>query len=110
MQRFGFLAVLILLGSSAHAGGYSFSIGGHRIHIESSRHCRSTSCASVSISGIYQSRGKRDRYEDDIRDTVEPAKTPAAPTQTVSPAPVAPPVSNPVAPPAVAAPPPAAFK
>lgn len=110
MKRFCFLAVLMLLSSSAFAGGYSFSIGGHRVHIESSRHCRSTSCASVSISGIYQSRGKRDRYEDDVRDTAEPAKAPAPAPQTVSPVPAAPPASNPVVPPAAAAPPPAVFK
>lgn len=110
MKRFCFLAVLMLLSSSAYAGGYSFSIGGHRINIESSRHCRSTSCASVSISGIYQSRGKRDRYDDDISDTVGAVKAPAAPTQTVSPLPVAPPVSSPVIPPAAAVPPPAVFK
>ena len=107
MQRFCFLAVLMLLSSSAYAGGSSFSIGGHRINIESSRHCRSTSCASVSISGI--SRGKRDRYDDDSSDTAEPVKAPAAPTQTVSPPPVTPPTVAAVLP-AAAAPPPAVFK
>jgi uncharacterized protein (DUF2147 family) len=92
MRRFGFLAVLMLLSPPAHAGGsFSFSIGGHRIHIESSAHCRSTSCASVSISGIYQSRRSRDRYDDDNRDPVEPANNPPVPS-------------------AVAAPPPAVFK
>jgi Uncharacterized protein conserved in bacteria (DUF2147) len=97
MRRFCFFAVLMVLSPSAHAGGsFSFSIGGHRIHIESSAHCRSTSCASVSVSGISQSRRNRDRFDDDNRDTVDPVKTPAAPAQTV--------------PPAVAAPPPAVFK
>jgi hypothetical protein len=110
MKRFCFLAVLMLLSSSAHAGGYSFAIGGHRIHIESSRHCRATSCASVSISGIYQSRGKRDRYDDDSSDTAEPVRAPAAATQTVSPVATAPLASSPAAPLAAAAPPPAVFK
>ena len=42
MKRFCFLAVLIALSSSAHAGrSISFSVGSHRVHIESSRHCRS---------------------------------------------------------------------
>ena len=51
MKRFCFLAVLIALTSSAHAGrSISFSVGGHRVQIESSRHCRSVSCASMSIS------------------------------------------------------------
>jgi uncharacterized protein (DUF2147 family) len=109
MRRFCFLAVLMVLSPSAHAGGsFSFSIGGHRIHIESSAHCRSTSCASVSVSGISQSRRNRDRYDDDNRDTVDPVKAPAAPTPTVSP--VAAPASNPAVPPAVAVPPPAVFK
>src|SRR5580704_7510979 len=106
MRRFWFLAVLMALSPPAYADSFSFSIGGHRIHIESSRYCRSTSCASVSISGI-KSRRNRDRYDDDDRDTVDPVKAPVAPTQTVSP--VAPPASNPV-PPAVAAPPQAVFK
>jgi len=100
MRRFWFLAVLMALSPPAHEDSFSFSIGGHRIHIESSRYCRSTSCASVSISGI-KSRRNRDRYDDGDRDTIDPA--PAAPTQTVSPA--APPANNP-APPAVTAPPP----
>ena len=107
MRRFWFFAVLMLLSPPAYAGSFSFSIGGHRIHIESSRYCRSTSCASVSISGILQSRRNRDRYDDDDRNTVDPVKVPPVPTQTVSPA--APPAHNPV-PPAVIAPPPAVFK
>jgi hypothetical protein len=71
MKRFCFLAVLMLLGSTAHAGdSFSFVVGGHRIHIDASRHCRSTSCASVSISGVSRNRGRyddRDRYDDDDR-------------------------------------------
>src|SRR5258707_15331259 len=97
MRRFWLLTVLMVLSPSAHADSFSFSIGGHRIHVESSRYCRSTSCASVSISGISQSRRNRDRYDDDGRDTVDPVKGPAAPTQTVSPA--APPPNNPPVPP-----------
>ncbi|NOJ42044.1 DUF2147 domain-containing protein [Bradyrhizobium australiense] len=84
MKRFCFLAVLMLLGSSAHArGSISFNIGGHRVRIESSLHCRSTSCASMSVSRSLNWRHKRDRYDDDHGAGV-PAK--AAP-QTVSPPP-----------------------
>jgi uncharacterized protein (DUF2147 family) len=108
MRRFWFLAVLMVLSPPVYAGSFAFSIGGHRIHIESSRYCRSTSCASVSISGIYQSRRDRDRYDDDNRDTVDPVKAPAAPTQTAAPIIAAAPTNNPAA--AVAAPPPAVFK
>lgn len=97
MKRFCVLAVLMLLSPSAHAGNsFSFSIGGHRIHIESSRYCRSTSC--VSISGISDWRSKRDDISDNR----------AAPA-TVSSVPAAPVVSNP-AQPVVAAPPAAVYK
>ena len=66
MKRFCFLAVLMALSSSAYAGrSISFSVGGHRVHIESSRHCRSISCASMSISRRLNWRRKRDRYDDD---------------------------------------------
>ena len=66
MKRIFWLAALMALSPPAHAGSsISFSVGGHRIHIEASRHCRSTSCASVSVSGIYDSRRKRDRFDDD---------------------------------------------
>ncbi|WMT73164.1 DUF2147 domain-containing protein [Bradyrhizobium sp. Ash2021] len=110
MRRFWFLALLMVLSRPAYAGSFSFSIGGHRIHIESSRYCRSTSCASVSISGIYQSRRDRDLYDDDNRDTVDPVKAPTAPTQTAPPIIAAAPANNPAVRPAVAAPPPAVFK
>ena len=111
MKRFCFLAVLIALTSSAHAGrSISFSVGGHRVQIESSRHCRSVSCASMSISKRLDWRRKRDRYNDD-RDAVVPAKPAPSAPQTVSPpAPPAPPATT--APPAktiVAAPPPAVY-
>jgi uncharacterized protein (DUF2147 family) len=80
MKRFCALAVLMLLSSSAYAGeSFSFSVGGHRIHIEAPRHCRSTSCVSVSIPGVYETRRSRDRY-DDRDDAVDaaPAKPLAA--------------------------------
>jgi len=65
MKRFCFLAALMLLSSSANAGdAISFVVGGHRIHIDASRHCRSTSCASVSVSDVSRNR---DRYDDDDR-------------------------------------------
>ena len=100
MNRFGLLAALVLLSPSAYAGNsISFSVGGHRVHVEASRYCRSTSCASVSVSGLYDSRRKRDRFEDDD----QPAPAKAAPT-------VAPPVSNPPAPAIVTAPPPAVYR
>jgi uncharacterized protein (DUF2147 family) len=50
MRRFGYLAVLMMLSSSAHAGEvHSFVVGGHHIRIEAGRHCASLSCISWSI-------------------------------------------------------------
>lgn len=115
MQRFCFLVVLMLLGSSAYAGNsFSFVVGGHRIRIEAPRHCHSPSCVSVSIPGIYQMRRGSDRFEEDDRDVSDEAKAPVAvpqpaPVQVV-PAPVIMPAAAPPAPPAVIAPPPAVFK
>jgi hypothetical protein len=99
MKRFCFLAVLMALSSSAYAGGsISFSVGGHRVHIESSRHCRSTSCASVSLSGV-NGRRKRDRSVAD-REEVTPVRTAPPAPQTVSPPPA--PAAAPPAPAIVA--------
>lgn len=96
MKRFYFLAVLMALGlsacmSSAHAGrSISFSLGKHRVHLESARHCRSLSCASVSISKRPHWQHRRDRYEDQ-RDATGPAQpTPAAPLTVSPPVPPAP--------------------
>ena len=50
MRRFGYLAVLMVLSSSAQAGEvHSFVVGGHHIRIEARRHCASLSCISWSI-------------------------------------------------------------
>jgi uncharacterized protein (DUF2147 family) len=107
MKRFCFLAVLIALSSSAHAGrSISFSVGSHRVHIESSRHCRSVSCASMSISRRLDWRRKRDRYNDD-RDVAVPAKPAPPAPQTISPP--APPATTAPAKTIVAAPPPAVY-
>jgi Uncharacterized protein conserved in bacteria (DUF2147) len=60
MKRFGYLAMLMVLSSSAYAGNsYSFVIRGHRISIDAPRHCRSLSCVSV-----HETRRGRDRYDD----------------------------------------------
>ncbi|MEH2614164.1 DUF2147 domain-containing protein [Bradyrhizobium sp. AZCC 1693] len=111
MKRFCFLAVLIALSSSAHAGrSISFSVGSHRVHIESSRRCHSVSCARMSISRSLDWRRKRDRY-DDARDTAVPAKPvpPPAPQTVSPPAPPVPPATTAPAKTIVAAPPPAVY-
>lgn len=107
MKRHCLLIMLMLLSPSAHAGNsISFVVGGHRVHIEASPHCRSTSCASVSISGISRSRERYDdddRYEDDRVDNPPVKPQPAPPT-------IAPPASRPPPPPLVVASPPAVYK
>jgi hypothetical protein len=89
MKRHCLLAVLMLLSPSAYAGNsISFVVGGHRVHIEAFRHCRSISCASVSISGVYRSRDRYnddDRYEDDRVDNGPVKPQPAPPIVVASP-------------------------
>jgi hypothetical protein len=101
MRRFCALAVLMVMSSSAYAGeSFSFSVGGHRIHIEAPRHCRSASCVFVSIPGVYETR-RRDR--DDGRDDAVDA-APAKPLVAASaPAPASAPVPAPAAAPAIVA-------
>jgi uncharacterized protein (DUF2147 family) len=115
MKRFCFFLALMALSSSAHAGeSYSFVIAGHRIRIEAPRHCRSASCVSVSIPGIYRSNRARDR-DDEVAapapapvNPPAPAAAPAAPAVTRASPPVVQPVaSQPVAAqPVASAPPP----
>ena len=100
MKRLCSFAVLMALCSSAYAGGsISFTVGGHRVHIESSRHCRSTSCASVSVSGVNE---RRTRSVTD-REEVTPVRTAPPVSQTVSPPPA--PATTPPAQTIVASPP-----
>jgi uncharacterized protein (DUF2147 family) len=86
MKRISIALLLTLLSSTAHASGYSFAIGGHRIHIEASRHCRSLSCVSWSEGG-----SRRSQRDDDEVATPAPAKPLAA-------APACTPVATPAAP------------
>ncbi len=97
----GTLIAVMAMAPTAHAGSYSFSIGGHRFHVEAPRNCRSTSCVSVSSE-----RGIRPADDVDTTPVPPPAPTPiVAPPQPVYPAaPVRPPqaivVVAPPAPPA----------
>jgi uncharacterized protein (DUF2147 family) len=105
MKRFSYAVLLMLLSSTAHAREYSFSIGGHRIHIEAARHCRSLSCVSWSEFGT-----RRSQRDDDEAVTPAPAKPVAvAPACAPAPAAAAAPSSAPapVPPPPISAPLPA---
>lgn len=99
MKRLCFLAVLMALCSSASAGGsVSFNLGGHRVHIESSKHCRSVSCASVSVSGVNGRSRSLSARED-----VTPARTASPLPQAASPPPA--PAATPPSPTVIASPP-----
>jgi hypothetical protein len=79
--------VLMMATSSAQAGTISFSVGGKRIRIEAPRDCRSSSCASISIPGVYESR----RPRDDTRNLVAslpPTPSAAQVAPPAAPAPV----------------------
>ncbi|WBL76958.1 DUF2147 domain-containing protein [Bradyrhizobium xenonodulans] len=90
----GTLIALLAMAPSAEAGSYSFSIGGHRFHVEAPRNCRSTSCVSVS--------DRRLRTTDDVGTASTPPPAPIVqPPQPVYPAaPVRPPQATIAAPPA----------
>src|SRR5260370_35563402 len=91
MKRFGFFIALLALSSSAHAGdSFSFVVAGHRIRIEAPPHCRFSSCASVSIPGIYRSNRWRDR-DDEV--AAASAQAPANPSARAV-APLAPPPAH----------------
>ena len=107
MKRTCLPVALTLFAPFAYAGeGLSFSIGGHRVHLDSAR-CRSLSCVSVS------DRSRRDDGGDNGR-MLNPVPAPAAipVTPAASPPPAPPPIivykPAPAVPPPVAAPPPPA--
>lgn len=85
MKRLLALMVLMAVSSSAEAGSFSFSVGGHRVRIEAPRGCTSSSCARISIPGVYESRKKRDNDPDNV------VASPPTPAPLPPPAPVAPP-------------------
>ena len=64
----GTLIALMAMAPTAQAGSYSFSIGGHRVHIDAPRNCRSTSCVSVS--------SRSQRTTDDVGTAPAPAPVP----------------------------------
>ena len=71
MKRLCALMVLMVVSSSADAGTYAFSFGGHRYRIEAPRGCRSSSCASIST--VDKQR------DDDTRNVAASPPSPPAP-------------------------------
>jgi len=80
MTSLGTLIALMAMAPAAQAESYSFSIGGHRFHVEAGRNCRSTSCVSIS--------SRRLRTTDDVGTT--PARPPAPAPAVQAPQPVCP--------------------
>ena len=84
MKRLCALMVLMVVSSSADAGTYSFSFGGHRYRIEAPHGCRSSSCASISTV---------DKKRDDDTRNVAGSPPPPAPAPAPAPVQVAPPAA-----------------
>jgi len=104
MKRFFYFVVLMLLSSSAQAGNsFSFVVGGHRIRIDAPRSCRSPSCVSVSIPGIYQTHRARERDDIDAASSAPPMTPPVAVPQSIS-QPAVPPAIKPSIEPRVVSP------
>ncbi|MCP3387487.1 DUF2147 domain-containing protein [Bradyrhizobium sp. CCGB12] len=76
----GTLIALMAIAPAAEAGSFSFSIRGHRFHVESPRHCRSASCVSMSTRSL--------RPTDDVG--TAPAARPAPAPVVQAPQPVCP--------------------
>ncbi|PDT74472.1 DUF2147 domain-containing protein [Bradyrhizobium sp. C9] len=94
MKRFCLLVALMLFTPFAHAGeGISFSIGGHRVHLDSTR-CRSLSCVSVSGGARRDDEADNGRAIKPVPASAATAAASATPAASALPAPV------PAAPPA----------
>ncbi len=100
MHRFGSLVALLALSGTAHAGdSISFVVGGHHVRIEAPRNCRSASCVSVSIPGVFVYQGRRDRDDHVVAPLPFP---PAALPSVAAPSPMPPSIPAAPAPPLAA--------
>jgi uncharacterized protein (DUF2147 family) len=87
MKRFGHLAVLMMmLGSSAHAGTISFMFHGHRVRVERPRHCFARSCLSVIAPGLHGTHQDNGADDSVTASDAVPAK-PSAPPVIAAPPP-----------------------
>ncbi|SFI25502.1 DUF2147 domain-containing protein [Bradyrhizobium sp. cf659] len=75
----GTLIALLAVAPSAQAGSYSFSMGGHRFHVEAPGNCRSASCVSISAN-------RRLRPAEDGATTPAPPVTSPQPLYPATPA------------------------
>jgi len=93
-------AALLMATTSAHAGsGFSFEIGGQKIHIDAPRNCGSLDCLSVSNNGspinLKNMNLKGKKSDDDNVATNSPPPAPPAPAPVASNPPPAPPAPPP---------------
>ena len=108
MQRLaislGTSIALLAVAPAAEAGSYTFSIGGHRFHVEAPRHCRSASCVTVSNRSLRPTENAGPaRALPQAPAPVVQAPQPACPTVPVGPPQASEVVPSPPAPPALAA-------
>ena len=98
----GTLIALMAVAPAAQAASYSFSISGHRFHVEAPRNCRSASCVAISTD-----RGIRSTQDVETTPVPPPAPTPVVlPPQPACPvAPVRPSQASVVFAPSAPAPP-----
>ncbi|WP_025034513.1 DUF2147 domain-containing protein [Bradyrhizobium sp. DOA9] len=93
---------LLAIAPTAQAGSYTFSIGGHRFHVEAPRNCRSASCVTVASK-----RSLRPTEDVGAAPALQPAPVVQAPQPACPAAAVKPPqaavVVPPPAPPVLAA-------
>lgn len=102
MKRCCLLVALMLLSPFAHAGeGISFSIGGHRVHLDSAR-CRTLSCVSVTGASSRDDGAGSGRVTKPVPAPAMTAAIPVATPASTPPAPIAsapPPAATPLPPP-----------
>ncbi|MCC8982052.1 DUF2147 domain-containing protein [Bradyrhizobium acaciae] len=99
MKRFCLLIALVLFTPFAHASeGISFSIGGHRVHLDSTR-CRALSCVSVSDRSRRDDGGDNGRAMKLVPASATTATIPAATSARTPPAPA--PALSPASPPII---------
>ncbi|UWU94686.1 DUF2147 domain-containing protein [Bradyrhizobium sp. CB1015] len=89
---------LLAVAPTAQAGSYTFSIGGHRFHVEAPRNCRSASCVTVASK-----RSLRPTDDVGAASALQPAPAPVvqAPQPACPAAAVKPPQAAAVVPPPV---------
>jgi hypothetical protein len=106
MKKLYILAALLMVSTSAHAGGITLQINGERVRVEAPRNCSGISCIKITSPGYtgtlgnidLKGMGSKSKIDDDV--VAAPAAPAApAPAQATAPLPPAPaPAATSVAP------------